>query len=155
MYYPEIGQRGLKVLLPAIRDYLRTVPEIVEGLPEGADGILEEGQLNVDLKTPVLVVSTIGDGLTEAGRGTKLLRLIVYVISRERGYYEIENLIPPLQEALESQALWEFLTFPPDVGFSVLGIEAPGTTASASYPAFKAEGRGPYVFVTLLYPPKE
>jgi hypothetical protein len=151
MYIPDEGEAGLSVLLPAMRDYLASDAQLMAMLPGAPeDVIIGEGHLDENAPDTVIMLVTIGDGLTESGEGTSLIRLIAYVISKGRGYYKIENIIPRLKTLFESEALWEALTFPPEAGFAVLGVRAPGTTASTTLPRYSSEMRGVYTFLTTV-----
>lgn len=151
MYNPLPNEYGLAVLYPAVRDYLAQDPLLV-GMLGGspADCIIQEGLYTEETPTPCILLSTIAEGDTASGYGTNLIRIIAYAIDEGRGYYAIENMLPRIKRLFESDKMFSFLTFPPRVGFAILGIEAPGTTTSATLPTYRSEARGVYVFATTV-----
>lgn len=150
MYTPQPGDEGLALLLASIRDYLAEDPAILELLPQGADSIVPEGFLTENTPTPVIMPTMIGDGESAYGNDVQLVRLLIYVLDRGRGYYDIERLMYRMRKRLnDTPAVLEFFTFPPDEPLRVWNINASGSSASTSFPAWKAEGRGLYVFVQV------
>lgn len=150
MYQPQPGDEGLALFLAAFRDYLAADPKVIELLPQGADSIIPEGFLTEDTPTPVVMPTMVGDGESSYGNDVQLVRLLVYVLDRGRGYYDIERILHRLRSRLnDTPAVLEFFTFPPDEPLRVWSINASGSSASASFPAWKAEGRGLYVFVQV------
>jgi hypothetical protein len=162
MYYPQAGEEGFGLLKAALRDYLRDntlvnpktgalLPNVVELLPGGqAAGFIDEGFLKEDTKTPVVMFSTVGDGQSERVREDTLVRLILYVIDRGRGLYSIERILHRMRRRLNAtEATLQYLTFPKSTGLVVTHIEASGSTSSVSLPAWKAEARAVYVFLTV------
>lgn len=150
MYQPQPGDEGMALFLAAFRDFLAADPDLMELLPNGADSIIPEGFLTEDTPTPVVMPAMIGDGESAWGIDVQLVRLVVYVIDRQRGYYTIERVLQRLRRRVnDTPAMLEFFTFPPDEPLQVLSISASGTTASATFHAWKAEGRGLYVFAQV------
>lgn len=151
MYIPREGEEGLSILVPAVRDFLAQDAKLLALLGGGPDeSIVGEGLFTEETPTPAILISTIAEGETYAGESTQLIRLIIYAINRNRGYYAIEKILARLKRLLKSDDLWDFLEFPQSANFAVLGVNAPGTTASTTLPRYSAEGRGVYVFVTTV-----
>lgn len=147
-YQPQEGDEGLVLIFAALRDYLATDTKLLSMLPEGADSILPEGFLEQDTPTPVVMFTTIGDGDTDAGVDSHLLRLVVYALDRGRGYMNIERINWRLRELFnDTIAIMRFLSFPAGVKPMVTHVMDSGGTASASYPRWNVEGRGRYLFV--------
>lgn len=148
MYTPQPGDEGMALLLAAFRDYIAADPAITELLPQGVNSIIPEGFLTENTPTPVIMPTIVGDG--ESGNDVQFVRLLVYVIDRGRGYYTIERILHRLRTRLnDSPTALEFFTFPPNEPLRILNINASGTSTSASFPAWKAEGRGLYVFIQV------
>ena len=150
MYTPQPNDEGIQLLLAAIRDYIASDASSIELLPEGAAGVLPEGFLTDTTPTPTILIANLGDGKTEAGAGIQLVRLIVYVMDRGRGYYNIEKVLHRLRGLFnDTPRALEYLTFPASEPLRVLSFNASGTTASATFPQWKCEGRGLYLFVEV------
>lgn len=150
MYTPQPGDEGIQLLLAAIRDYIAEETPVIELLPEGAAGVLPEGFLTDQTSTPIILVANLGDGKTASGAGVQLVRLIVYVMDRGRGYYNIEKVLHRLRGLFnDTPRAMEFLSFPPSEPLRVLSFNASGTTASATFPQWKCEGRGLYLFIEV------
>lgn len=150
MYIPKAGDEGIQLLLAAIRDYIASEPAVIELLPEGADGVLPEGFLTDTTPTPTILIANLGDGATEAGAGVQLVRLIVYVMDRGRGYYYIEKVLQRLRALLnDTRRAADYLSFPASEPLRVLTFNASGTTASATFPQWTCEGRGLYLFIEV------
>lgn len=148
VYIPQPGDEGLALFLVALRDYLAADPSIVSLLPEGASSIIPEGFLTESTPTPVILMATVGDGAQ--GPDVQLVRLILYVMDRDRGYYNIERILARMRKRLnDTQTARDFFTFPPEEPLKLWGIEASGSTTSATFPNWKMEGRGLYVFAQL------
>lgn len=150
-YTPQAGDEGLGLFLAALRDYLVADTDITELLPSGTAGVMPEGFFTHDTPTPAVLLMIIGDGESSWGKDAQLVRLLVTVLDRGRGYWMIERLIHRIRKRInDTQSALSFLTYEPGTAdHTVLHIEASGTTTSASYPAWKAEGRGLYVFAHL------
>ena len=153
MYTPQDGDEGLQLLTVALRDYIAsdTAPKgVVELLPAGAEGILPEGFMTNETETPTVLLAKLGFGESAAGADIRLVRYIVYVLERGRGYYLIEKLLHRLMKLFnDTPRALEFLTFPSTEPLKVLSIKAPGGTATASFPQWQAEGEGLYLFVEV------
>lgn len=156
MYTPQPDEEGLGLIKAALRDYIAAdlsaygLPSVTALLPNGAASILDEGFLTAETAGPAVVFTTIGDGQSAQCRANSLVRLIVYAIDTGRGLSKIERVVHRLRKRLNSTTLaLDFLTFPPEVELRVENIEASASTASASLPAWKAEARGVYVFLTI------
>lgn len=149
MYIPQPGDTGTQLIQAALRDFLAQDATLQQLLPEGSDSILPEGFLRLDTVTPALMFTVIGDGNTGAGIDDHLLRLLLYVVDRGRGYYLIERILERMRTLLNSPEAMEFLTFPPETNPKVIHLRATGTTASTTLPRFDCEARGLYVFIHL------
>lgn len=155
-YTPPEGadnSEGLGLLKVAIRDFLLSDPTIVETLHNDPDWpkAIEEGLLDENMPTPVLMFGTVGDGDTDTVGAHTLVRLIVYVVDRGRGLSRIEKALHRVRRRInDTEAALEFLQFDKEqTGMSLIHIAAKGSTASVSLPAWKAEARGAYVFSRL------
>lgn len=160
-YIAQSGLEGFGLLKAALRDYLvapnlvnpttgKPLPNVVELLPSGVAGIIDEGFLKEETVCPVVMFSTIGDGQSEAVREDTLVRFILYAVDRGRGLYHIDRVLHRVRRRLNStEAALSFLTFPKSAGFTVSHIDARGSTSSVSLPAWKAEARAVYVFLTV------
>lgn len=153
MYQPQPDDEGLQLLSVAIRDYIAsdTAPKgVVELLPDGAEGIIPEGFMTAESATPVVLMARLGFGESAAGTEIRLVRYIVYVLDRGRGYYAIEKVLHRLMKLFnDTPRALEYLTFPPEEPLKVLSIKAPGGTATASFPQWQCEGEGAYLFVEV------
>lgn len=150
MYTPQVGDEGLQLFLAAVRDYIASETDVTSLLPSGATGVLPEGFLTTETPTPAVLIAMIGDGQSAAGRGVQLVRLIVYVMDRGRGYYFIEKVLHRLRALFnDSPGVAEYFTFPSEEPLKVWSINASGTTTSASFPQWKCEGRGIYLFAEV------
>jgi hypothetical protein len=150
-YTPETGDEGIQLVLAALRDFIQEQTDITDLLGAGADSVLPEGFLTTSIAMPIIEIAIIGDGKSQVGSGVQLLRLMLWVMDRDRGYYAIERIINRLRNALnQGQVTREYFTFPPEEPVRVLSTNATGTTASASFPRWKSEGRGLYVFMELF-----
>jgi len=149
MYTPTVGDEGFGLLKAALRDYLINDTTITSELPSGQYGVIDEGFLTETTLTPCIMFATVGDGQSAAVRDASLVRLIVYVVDRGRGLLKIERILNRVRRRLNStEAALSFLTFPAGT-LVVEHIEASGSSSSASLPAWKAEARGVYVFMTV------
>lgn len=150
MYIPLPGDEGYGALKAALRDYLIADTTITSELPSGAAGVIDEGFLTETTPTPCIMFATVGDGQSAAVREQSLVRLIVYVVDRGRGLLKVERILNRVRRRLNNtEAALQFLTFPVETGLVVEHIEASGSSSSASLPAWKAEARGVYVFLTV------
>jgi hypothetical protein len=150
MYVPQANDEGLALFLAAFRDYLAADAAITSLLPAGASSIIPEGFFTADTSTPTLLVTTIGDGESVEGIDVQLVRLLVWVMHRGRGYYEIERLLHRARVRInDTPSAVSFFTFPETEPLRLWHIKAAGTTASASFPHWQAEGRGLYVFANI------
>lgn len=166
-YTVQSGDEGTALFLAALRDYIVTetaqaaytpdgdypaVPvadQILPLLPNGTASVIPEGFLTDTTPTPVVLLSMIGDGNTAYGRDVQLVRLLVYVLDRGRGYYDIDRVLQRLRTRFNTSSRWQqFFTFSTG-NLQLLHLEATGSTASASYPNWRAEGRALYVFAHL------
>lgn len=166
-YTVQSGDEGIALFLAALRDFITTetaltaytaagdypaVPlseQVLPLLPNGAASVLPEGFLTDTTPTPAVLLSVIGDGNSAYGRDVQLVRLLVYVLDRGRGYYEIERILQRLRKRLNTSSRWQqFFTFSAG-DLQLLHLEATGSTASASYPNWRAEGRALYVFALV------
>lgn len=152
-YTPTSGDEGTQLLLSALRDFIRSDTAsggVVPLLPAGTAGVLPEGFLTNETLTPAIVIADLGYGEAASGGDVRLVRYIVYAIDRGRGYYNIDRLIYRLGKLLNgTEAALNYLTFPSAEPLMVLSLKAPGATATASYPGWKAEGKGLYLFVEV------
>jgi hypothetical protein len=155
-YQPQNGDEGFALLKAALRDYIAAdlsaygLPSVVELLPQGAASIVDEGFLTDTMPTPLVMFTTVGDGQSEDVRENTLARFIVYVVDRGRGLSSIERVLHRVRKRLNrSDVALDFLTFPADVDIRIENIEAKGSTASVSLPAWKAEARGLYLFIVI------
>lgn len=156
-YTPQPGEEGFGLIKAALREYLAAdlsahgLPSVIELLPSGRNGIIDEGFLAEDVPTPVVMFATVGDGQTADVRANSLTRFIVYVVDRGRGLYTIERILHRIRRRLNrTDVALDYFAFP--VGSSDLRIEhieASGSTASTTLPAWRAEARGVYVFLTV------
>ena len=149
MYTPVAGDEGFQLLKAALRDYLINDTTITAELASGQYGIIDEGFFTETTPTPCIMFATIGDGQSAAVRDATLVRFIVYVLDRGRGLLKVERILNRVRRRLNStEAALSFLTFPAGT-LVVEHIEASGSSSSASLPAWKAEARGVYVFMTV------
>jgi hypothetical protein len=156
-YTPQPGEEGYGLIKAALRDYLIAdlsaygLPSVTELLPSGAAGIIDEGHFTENTPTPVMMFTTLGDGQTADIRANTLVRFIVYAIDRGRGLYTIERLIHRVRLRLNKTdvALAHFAFPVGTADLRIENIEASGSGASATLPAWRAEARGVYVFVTV------
>lgn len=149
-YQPLAGDEGMVLVLAALRDYLAADPTIVALLPEGADSIIPEGFFTNETQTPVIMPTVIGDGESAWGNDVQLIRLIVTVLDRGRGYAQIERVLHRMRRRLnDTEAVEVFFTFPPTELTKIWHVGAKGSTASTSFPNWRAEGRGLYVFIEV------
>lgn len=150
MYTPQPDDEGTQLLLAAIRDYIASEAPVTSLLAEGVESVLPEGFLTSETLTPVIQIAMIGDGSSASGAGIQLVRLIVYVMDRGRGFYKIEKVLSRLRALFnDSPRTLDYLTFPADEPLRVLSVNASGTTASATFPQWKCEGRGLYLFIEV------
>jgi hypothetical protein len=156
MYLPKQGEEGLGLLKAALRDYIVAdlaaagLPSVVTELPSGAAGVIDEGFMTATTPTPVVMFATVGDGQTDQVAENSLVRFIVYALDQGRGLSKVERILHRLRLRLNRTELaLAYLTFPPGVPPVVLHIEASGSTSSVSLPAWKAEARGLYLFLTV------
>lgn len=155
-YVPDPEVEGIQLIKLAIRAFLTLDltayghKPIVPLLPAGVNGILDEGLVNANTQFPVIMFSTLGDGQSELIGANSILRLIIYVIDQGRGQAVIEKILSRVRTRLnDTQLTRQFFAFPPTAGLRVEHIEAKGSTASASSPAWKAESRGIFTFLTV------
>lgn len=156
MYYPQSGEEGFVLLKSALREYIAAdlsaygLPSVTELLPSGRNSIIDEGFLTETTPNPVVMFSTVGDGQSEQVRENSLVRFILYAIDKGRGLSKIERILHRIRRRLnKTDVALNFLTFPAGTDLRVENIEASGSTASVSLPAWKAEARGVYVFMTV------
>lgn len=156
MYVPKPGEEGFLTVKGVLREYILAdlteygLPSVVEFLPGGVKGFIDEGTLTETTPTPVILCSTIGDGQSEQIRTNSLVRFILYVIDRGRGLYYIERILHRMRMRLNASSIvLNYMLFPPESDIRIENIEASGSTSSTSLPAWKAEARGLYVFVTV------
>jgi hypothetical protein len=153
MYLPQPDDEGLQLLSVAIRDYIAsdTAPKgVVELLPGEAQGIIPEGFMTGEIETPVVLLAKLGFGEAAAGGDVRLVRFIVYVLDRGRGYFAIEKVLHRVLKLFnDTPRALEYLTFPAEEPLKVLSIKAPGGTATASFPQWQCEGEGLYLFVEV------
>lgn len=146
MYTPQAGDEGLSLFLAALRDYLLSEPTVTEVL----QGVIPEGFLTESTATPVAVLSMVGDGESAYGRDVQLCRLLVYVLDRDRGQFNIEKGLSRIRKLInDTERCLSFFSFPVETGLSLTHLEATGTTASATFPKWGCEGRGLYIFAHL------
>jgi len=152
MYYPQPGQEGLGLIKAALRSYITAdlsahgLPSVTELLPSGANGVIDEGDLTEDTPTPLVMFATVGDGQDRGG----LVRLLLYVLDRGRGLLLIERVLHRLRKRLNTtEVALDYLTFPPGTDLVIQHIEASGSSSSLTLPAWRAEGRALYVFLTV------
>jgi hypothetical protein len=149
-YTPQAGDEGLQLLGAALRDYIISEEDITGVVPDHEVTALPEGFMTSETATPVIVLARLGYGESAAGGDTRLVRYIVYVLDRGRGYYWIEKLLFRLGKLLnDSERVAEFFTFPAEEPLQVLTVRAPGGTATASFPSWQCEGEGLYLFVEV------
>lgn len=150
-FTPQAGDKGVQLIKAALAAYLALDTELSSYLGENEDGtpvIIDEGFFDETTPVPCIMTTYVGDGQTAAGN--QLLRLLVYVIDKERGYYNIDRSIDRLREVINnSEPALEALTFPSTVPQMVLHIEARGTTASTTLPRYHAECKGLYTFIQV------
>jgi hypothetical protein len=156
MYTPKPGEEGFGLLKAALREYLVAdlsaagLPSVIAELPNGAQSIIDEGFLTAETPTPVVMFTTVGDGQTDNVAAHSLVRFIVYVVDKGRGLSKVERILHRIRRRLNRTELaLNHLTFPPGVEPIVVHIEASGSTSTASLPAWKAEARGLYLFLTV------
>lgn len=156
MYIPQSGEEGFVLLKSALREYIAAdlsaygLPSVTELLPQGRASIIDEGFLAETTPTPVVMFTTVGDGQSERIRENSLVRFILYVVDKGRGLSTIERVLHRVRRRLnKTDVALDYLTFPVEVDIRVENIEASGSTASVSLPAWKAEARGVYVFLTV------
>jgi hypothetical protein len=150
-YTPDSDDEGIQLMLAALRDYIKSDSGITGLLGDGADSVLPEGFLTTATPMPVIEIATIGDGKSQVGSGVQLLRIMLWVMDRDRGYFAIEKIINRLRNLLNNGPQTQaYFTFPDTEPIHVLSVNASGTTASASFPRWKSEGRGLYVFIELF-----
>lgn len=146
MYIPQEGDVGMVLYANALRDYLMSDQNVTKSLKNGADGFWQEGMLRADTPTPCLMLTLLGDGDSSYGRDVTFVRHILWALDRGRGYQLIENALTHARARINNTpALMEFMTFPPG-SLQVLHAETSGGTASTTFPNWKMEGRGIYVF---------
>lgn len=137
------------MLRSAQRDFIAALPGVVSELADGTDSILPEGFFTHETPTPAIVIADLGDGESAEGSGTQLLRSIVYVMDRGRGYSRIDRVLHRLREGLNNTALvMAFFTFPPGE-INLQHLRASGRTATATFPQWNCEGQGLYVFTSV------
>lgn len=156
-YTPQPDEEGYGLIKAALRAYLAEdlsaegLPSVTALLPSGAAGIIDEGFLTEQTPTPVVMFATVGDGQTAEVRSNSLVRIILYVIDRGRGLYQIERVLHRIRKRLNrTDVALNYFAFP--VGSTDLRIEdiqVSGSTSSASLPAWRAETRGVYVSLTV------
>ena len=153
MYQPQDGDEGLQLLSVALRDYIASdtaVGGVVELLPGGAEGVIPEGFMTSETDTPIVLIAKLGFGESASGTEIRLVRYIIYVLDRGRGYYAIEKVLHRLTKLFnDTPRALEYLTFPQEEPLKVLSIKAPGGTATASFPQWQCEGEGAYLFVEV------
>ncbi len=156
MYIPQSGEEGFVLLKSALREYIAAdlsaygLPSVTELLPQGRASIIDEGFLAETTPTPIVMFTTVGDGQSERIRENSLVRFILYVVDKGRGLSTIERVLHRVRRRLnKTDVALDYLTFPVGVDIRVENIEASGSTASVSLPAWKAEARGVYVFLTV------
>src|SRR5262245_15955416 len=97
---------GFGMLKAALRDYIAAdlsangLPSVIELLPGGANGIIDEGNLTPETATPIVMFTTVGDGQTADVGDNALVRLIVYVLDRGRGLSVIERILHRMRRRL-------------------------------------------------------
>jgi hypothetical protein len=155
-YTPQAGDEGFALIKAALRDYIIAdlsaygLPSVTSELPSGAASVIDEGFLTTTTPTPVVMFTTVGDGQSEDVRENTLVRFIVYVVDRGRGLSTIERVLHRVRKRLnKTDVALDFLTFPSSVEMRVESIEAKGSTASVTLPAWGAEARGVYVFLVV------
>lgn len=155
-YNPHPEDEGFGMIKAALRDYITAdlsasgLPSVIALLPSGVNGVLDEGLLTPETPTPVIMLTTVGDGQTDQVAANSLVRFIVYVVDRGRGLFTIERILHRLRRRLNStEVALNFLTLPASSGLSILHLEASGSTASVSLPAWQAEARAVYLFLTV------
>ena len=156
MYVPQPGEEGFALLKAALRAYLiadlsaEGLPSVTELLPLGANSVIDEGFLTETTPTPVLMFATVGDGQTAQVRTNSLVRFILYAIDRGRGLSRIERVLHRVRMRINRTDLaLSRLTFPQGTDLIVVNIQASGSSSSVSLPAWKAEARGLYTFLTV------
>ena len=148
-YTPQAGDEGMQLFFVGLRDYIATNTGITDLLPNGAASIIPEGTLTPETELPVILIANNGDGEADVGRGVQIVRLILYVMDRGRGYYNIEIILHRLRNHLNNyDSMADYLTFPADE-IVVYTLAAKGTTNSGTYPQWQCEGRGVYLFANI------
>lgn len=160
MYDPRPEEEGYALLKNAVRDYLLAdlseygLPSVTALLNGGVSGIIDEGSFTETTPTPVIIFSTLGDGGVKSG-GYSIARLILYVVDRGRGLLEVERIVDRIRRRLNAKddgkrLALSWLTFTPgSTPLRVEDIEASGSSATMTLPAWRAEGHGLYVFLTV------
>lgn len=165
MYYPKLGEEGVGVLKGALRDFIvadlasYNLPPVTALLPSGVSGVIDEGFFTTETLTPVVMCTTNGDGASAGSDQESLVRFLFYAIDRGRGLSAIERILDRLRWRLNVVAdpehphnyalVSQYFVLPPTERFRIERLEAPGTTFSTTLPAWRAEARGLYVFLTV------
>ena len=148
-YTPQSGDEGMQLFLVGLRDYIATNDDIVSLLGDGVDSIIPEGLFTPETPTPVILIANNGDGEADVGRDVQVVRLILYVMDRGRGFYNIEILLHRLRKHLNNyDVMADYLTFPADE-IVVFTLAVKGSTNSGTYPQWQCEGRGLYLFANV------
>lgn len=148
-YSAPNGEKGTQLLKACLFDYFRTDATLLSYLGSGTNGFYDEGEFEAESPTPAVVNVTFGDG--EATDHT-LLRIVLWVVDRGRGFFEIERIIERIQylfgatDPAVGQAALNYFTFLPADHKAILSIRTNATTASASFPSWQTEGRAVYFF---------
>lgn len=155
-YVPSVPTaEGMGLLKVGIRDYLARdlssegLPSVVELLPAGNAGLIDEGNLG-ETPVPLVMITSLGDGETELDSDVTLVRFIIYAVNRGVGLFEIERILSRMRTRLNrSDLVHSFLTFNPASGLRLDSLEVSGSTASKTSKAWKAETRGLYLFARV------
>lgn len=156
-YVPQPGEEGFGLLKAALRAYIIAdlsaygLPSVTAQLPGGVKGVIDEGFLFEETPTPVVMFSTLGDGQSADVRENTLVRFILYAVDRGRGLSNIERVLTRVRRRLNmTDVALNHFAFPAGTSeLRVEHIEASGSTASVTLPAWRAEARGLYVFLTV------
>ena len=161
VYYPiptftdgtKVGSEQL--IKRVLADYLSTDTLLMSWLGAGnKSGITEDGVITQITLTPLIQVHFTGLGDAAGGLDVKVIRFILHVVNRNRGFAEISRIIERVRFLINSDTLnpsfRTYATFDPAVTpYSIVHAKAGGQTSNITMNRYEAVAIGLYLQVYM------